>query len=158
MKGSQFISLGFLLAVSCVSLTPERFCSANSNSPRASQMNQQGDKPAGSAVLEGIWGGVHIRMEVTGKGALMEYDCARGTISEPLIIDSEGRFQAKGTHVFEHGGPIRERENPVGHSADYTGNVKGKTMTLTVRLSDSSEVMGTFTLLEGNEGRLLKCR
>lgn len=97
-------------------------------------------------------------MEVTGKGAAIEYDCAHGTISEPLRLDSEGRFQAKGTHVREHGGPIRNEETPVSHPANYSGKVHDKTMMLTVTLTDSSETIGTFALTQGSEGQLFKCR
>ncbi len=97
-------------------------------------------------------------MEVTGSGAAVEYDCAHGTISGPLTLDTEGRFQARGTHVPEHGGPVRDNENSAGRAADYSGSVSGKTMTLTVKLANSSETIGTFTLAFGSEGELVKCR
>ena len=44
-----------------------------------------------------IWGGEHIEMEVTRDGATLEFDCATGTIAEPLPVHSQGRFSVKGT-------------------------------------------------------------
>ena len=72
-------------------------------------------------MTKGTWGGNHISMEVTDDGAQIEYDCAHGTISEPLRIDSQGKFSAKGTHVRERGGPVRlgdeEKPEPVIYQA-----------------------------------------
>jgi hypothetical protein len=97
-------------------------------------------------------------MEVTDSGASIEYDCAHGMISEPLRLDGEGRFQAKGNHVHEHGGPVRDGETPAGRPASFSGRVRGKAMTLTVALDNPSEELGTFTLVHGSEGELVKCR
>jgi hypothetical protein len=47
----------------------------------------------------GIWGGQHIKIEVDGPAATVEYDCAHGTISGPLKLDSQGKFSLTGTHV-----------------------------------------------------------
>ena len=49
--------------------------------------------------LFGTWGGDHIRLEVSGTGATLEYDCAVGTI-EGSILPRDGRFSASGTHTF----------------------------------------------------------
>ena len=55
----------------------------------------------------GTWGGPHISVEVGASSATINYDCANGTINGPLTIDSKGRFNWRGTHNREHGGPIR---------------------------------------------------
>lgn len=120
-------------------------------------MNHTAAKSA-SLVATGIWGGRHIRLEVTDSGALVEYDCAHGAISERLKVDNDGRFRARGNHVGEHGGPVREGEAPAGQPASFDGSIRDKTMTLTVTLSNSSESIGTFSLVLGSEGRLVKCR
>ncbi len=109
-------------------------------------------------VAPGLWGGPHIRLEVKKDSAAIEYDCAHGTIDHPLVLDRRGRFNVTGTHVREHGGPIRRDETPNELPARYTGWTDGKQMKLTVRLSDTNEVIGTFTLTRGSEGRLFKCR
>ena len=121
---------------------------------------------AGSAVAKprrvqrlatGPWGGPHIRIDVGARSASIEYDCASGTINGPLTIDSKGRYTWRGTHHREHPGPIRENEQGNNRPATYSGSVAGNTMTLTVKLSDTNEVLGTYTLKRGAFGRVLRC-
>ncbi|SRR5712691_5729311 len=118
------------------------------------------DSPATppDAVATGPWGGPHVALEVKEAGATVEYDCAHGEISEALRLDAAGRFQAKGTHSPEHGGPTRDGETPVRRPASYSGTVKGREMRLTVTLADPAETLGTFELVQGSEGDLVKCR
>lgn len=106
----------------------------------------------------GSWGGPHIRIDVEPRSATIDYDCANGTIDGPLTIDSKGRFTWRGTHNREHGGPIRIDEQSNGRPAIYSGWIKGDTMTLTVKLAGSDEVIDTFTLQRGSPGRVFKCK
>ena len=107
-------------------------------------------------IATGVWGGPHISIKVGGKSATIEYDCARGVIDGPLVIDSDGRFNLRGTHTMERGGPVRADDNPKAHPASYTGSIKGNTMTLTLKLAD--EDVETFTLEKGKPGELFKCK
>ena len=107
-------------------------------------------------IATGVWGGQHIRIKVGEKSATIEYDCASGVIKGPLVFDSAGNFSLRGTHRMERGGPVRSNENPTEVPATYTGTVKGKIMTLTLKLSDSDEE--TFTLEKGKPGDLFKCK
>ena len=113
--------------------------------------------PAKERTLTGNWGGPHIGLAATAEGARIEYDCAQGTIDGPIVLDRAGRFVATGTHTAEHGGPVREGEEPKPQPARYKGKLKGKTLTLTVILTDSGENAGTFTLALGATPRLVKC-
>lgn len=108
-------------------------------------------------MTKGTWGGNHISMKVTEEGAQVEYDCAHGTISEPLRIDSQGKFSAKGTHVRERGGPVRLGDEEKGEPVIYSGTTDGKTATVTVTNSATDEVIGTFTLTLGKPSRIVKC-
>jgi hypothetical protein len=112
---------------------------------------------APSRVTAGTWGGDHVRLDVTAVGATLEYDCAHGTIDEPLAPDRGGRFSATGTHVFEHGGPIRVDETPNRHPARYDGQVSGDTLQLTVTIVDTQQGLGVFTLRLAALSRLTKC-
>ncbi len=109
-------------------------------------------------LTSGIWGGPHIRIEVKGDNATIEYDCANGTITGPLKFDRSGRFSWEGAHFREHGGPVRIDETPQSNPATYYGVIKGNTMTLTVKLKGSDEILGEFTLTRGGSGRIFKCR
>jgi hypothetical protein len=106
----------------------------------------------------GIWGGEHIRLEVTTQGGQVEYDCGHGTIDQKIVSDSQGRFEVLGTHIREHGGPVRKDETADSHLAQFKGQIKGNTMTLTVTESDTKEVVGTFTLVHNQTPHLMKCR
>ena len=138
-------------ALSLMFVSPGQSSSCRS-SKAGNAVQQKTDK-----VATGIWGGQHINMQVTESGAQIEYDCAHGSVDEPLALDREGRLDVKGTHVRERGGPVRREDKPDSHPARYTGNVEGKTMTLTVTLTDSDESAGTFTLTQGEQGQIRKC-
>ena len=109
-------------------------------------------------LAKGAWGAPHIQLTVGDSSATIEYDCAHGRIDGPLVTDSRGRFDLKGTHSPEHGGPVRDNEQSTGQPARYTGWTDGKKMTLTVTLAGRKEVIGTFNLTLGGAGRILKCR
>jgi hypothetical protein len=111
-----------------------------------------------SEIPNGTWGGLHVRIEVGGGSAAIEYDCAHGAIDGPLTLDSDGHFSLSGTHVREHGGPVRIDEKPNSQPAQYTGTIDGDKMSLTVTLTETKETIGTFTLERGNPGRVFKCR
>jgi hypothetical protein len=97
-----------------------------------------------------------VRLDVSAAGATVEFDCAHGTVDQPMTLDAEGRFDARGTYVREHGGPVRPDEIEDSRPARYTGSVSGRSMSLTVVLDDGGR-LGPFALTLGDEGRLVKC-
>jgi hypothetical protein len=125
---------------------------ANAGDHRA---NQNG---AVTSLQNGTWGGDHIRLEVSDDGSQVDYDCAHGTIDQKIVLDAQGRFEAQGTNVREHGGPVRKDETNDSHPTRYSGRVDGNKLFLTVTESDTKNVVGTFTLSYGNRGKIVKCR
>jgi hypothetical protein len=115
-----------------------------------------GDGPT-AADLIGDWGGEHIALTITPAGASLEFDCAHGTIGEPIQPAGGGTFDASGVYVREHGGPIREDEPPDSHPARYQGRIDGSRMALTVTLTDGEEWSAQFTLTQGAAARVYKC-
>lgn len=112
--------------------------------------------PLTGPVRPGNWGGEHIGLVVTANGAIVEYDCASGTIDQPLVA-ADGRFTAVGTHTRGHGGPVRDDEIPDKHPARYDGQVDEDTMALEVTLTDSGEKLGRYTLVLGRSPHVIKC-
>lgn len=108
-------------------------------------------------LVTGDWGGQHLGMVASPSGAVLEYDCAAGKISEPIRPDERGRFVVAGEHYPGHGGPARIDEEQVKRPARYVGTVHGDTMTLSVTLTDSNEVLGSFTLVYGRSPFVFKC-
>jgi hypothetical protein len=108
-------------------------------------------------IQTGTWGGEHIGMIVSDSSATLDYDCAHGSIDEPIKVDDNGMFSVIGVHIFEKGGPIRLGEIPDKHPAVYKGSIKEKEMTLIVKLTDTDAVFDTFYLALGAEPIIYKC-
>ena len=89
---------------------------------------------------------------MTQQGGTLEFDCAQGTISEPLVLDAVGRFRAKGTFQTG-GGPVRRDQKP-GRDVVYTGTVEGDTMQLELTLTEDKGSPEKFTLVHGQPGNL----
>ena len=111
----------------------------------------------GAAVPSGAWGGQHITLAVTGSGATVQFDCAHGSIGEPMTVDANGHCAVAGTFVRQRGGPTRSDGSETPEAARYSGTLKGDTLTVTVELVDSQETVGVFTLTRGGSGKLTKC-
>jgi hypothetical protein len=105
----------------------------------------------------GGWGGARAGLTVEEGKARLELDCAHGLIGRALTVDGNGRFQAEGRYVPEHGGPVRANEDQEGRPARYSGTMSGRTVTLTVELG-AGETLGPYTLTLGRPPRLMKCR
>ena len=111
----------------------------------------------GSGTLPaGTWGGEHVLLEVSSKGAELEFDCARGEIPSPIKLDSRRRFDVRGTFSPEHGGPVLRDEKTPMAQARYSGHISGDVMSLTV--TSGTEKQGPFTLVRGQQPKLRKCR
>ena len=105
----------------------------------------------------GLWGGTHVSIAVGSQSAKVEYDCAHGAIDGPLVVDSEGKFEWRGTFTPERGGPVRAGGAERSQPATYSGEIKGDTMTLSLKVADGEDAE-TFTLEKGKPGKLVKCK
>ena len=121
----------------------------------ASKMNNNSGNTSQRKV-SGQWGGQGISMEVTDSGATLDFDCASGSISEPIVPDSSGKFSAKGLFARQRPGPTREGEDE-GQPAIYSGVLNGENLNLTITLAKNSEKVGNFTLAHGKMGRIRLC-
>lgn len=110
--------------------------------------------PAGP--VTGQWGGLHIGMNLTGAGSSIEYDCASGSLSEPIVPGSDGSFQVRGTHTPGHGGPAIEGKILPVYRVRFTGNVRGDRMTMTGRV-ETGVLLGPFALRRGAATGILRC-
>jgi hypothetical protein len=111
--------------------------------------------PGSNRLPTGVWGGLHVILEVTDTDASLQFDCAHGVISGPILLDKDGNFDVPGSYVSEGPGPIREGQER-GSKAHYSGTVRDGAMTLKVRL-DNSDVKGDFSLAHGKPGKIWKC-
>lgn len=112
---------------------------------------------AGDRQLTGRWGGQHVGLEISAVSGRLDYDCASGTIDDPLATDAAGRFSATGTHTPGQGGPDRIDYTPPSYPARYSGSVSGDVMTLVVDVAAINARIGPYTLRRGTEPILLRC-
>ncbi|HVP55508.1 MAG TPA: hypothetical protein VMU45_10980 [Candidatus Eisenbacteria bacterium] len=108
--------------------------------------------PAGT-----VWGGQHLKLEVTAEGVNLDFDCATGTIAKAVTVDALGKFQVNGALTREHGGPVMRDGNPSA-PATYSGAIQGDTLHLVVTSGPSQEPYGEYVLVRGKPGRVLKCK
>jgi hypothetical protein len=108
-----------------------------------------------SSLATGVWGGQGIALQVSAKGADVEFDCAHGQIPQPIKLDKHGDFEVTGTFTAEHGGPVRRGETLQPAPARYSGHVDGDTMSLTATL-DKRQV-GSYKLTRGSQGHITRC-
>lgn len=104
-----------------------------------------------------VWGTAHLKLEVTAEGANLDFDCASGTIPNPVAIDAAGDFRLKGTFTRERPGPVM-RDGNTAAVAIYAGSIKGDTMLLTITAGALNESVGEYVLVRGKHGRVIKCR
>ena len=105
----------------------------------------------------GQWGGEHVSMAVTATGASLEFDCAHGTVDEAPLLGAQGQFNLRGAYVRGHGGPIRQDEPEDRHPAQYSGQLQGPRVRLSIRLTDDGTQIGPFEAVLGQPPRLFKC-
>jgi hypothetical protein len=110
-----------------------------------------------AAVVEGQWGAAHVSLLADAEGGTLEYDCAIGTIDAALVLDADGSFDVPGTHTRGTGGPAHLDQRPDTHPARYEGRLSKDTLTLTVTLTDTGDVIGPFNLVRGERGVIYKC-
>ena len=108
------------------------------------------------SAVTGDWGGEHVSLQTSDKGAALELDCAHGEITKPIKPDAHGRFNVPGAFTMEHGGPVMRDEKQDSAPARYSGQVKDDTMMLTVMRG--REKIGTYTLKRGEAPKLMKCK
>jgi hypothetical protein len=147
------------LPIIAAMLLPAGSCNESKMNKNSGNMNQTqaSGTPTSRRKISGLWGGQGISMEVTDSGASLDFDCASGTITEPIVPDSAGKFSAKGRFARHRPGPTREGEDTEGQPAIYNGALDGENMTLTITLAQNKEKAGNFTLAHGKMGRIRRC-
>ena len=111
----------------------------------------------------GVWGGPHVGLALQGGLGDVEFDCASGTIDEPLYPGPGGSFSLKRTYRAGAPGPVRVGQIFRSQSAVYSGRVTAgsarnapREMTLRVTLEDGTDI-GPFSLTEGGQPQLTRC-
>lgn len=111
----------------------------------------------------GMWGGPHAGLDLQGGLGDAEFDCAAGTIDDPLYPGPDGTFSLKGSYRAGAPGPVKVGQIFRSQGAVYSGRVSSgpgknspRVMTLQIALDDGTS-LGPFNLTEGAPPQLTRC-
>lgn len=102
-----------------------------------------------------VWGGPGIEVTTTGSGADLTFDCATGTIEQPIQLDGFGNFDARGSYLEERDalGNLVEQLHP----ARYQGSIRGDGLSMVVWLPDSGRLIGAYAATRGIRASIHRC-
>ena len=103
--------------------------------------------------IDGTWGGDNAGLIATDTVAHVHIGCTLGYAKTPILIQADGSFEATGTYNVD-AFPI---DRGIIHPARFSGRITGKTMTLTVVLTDDGRQLGPVTLVLGKEPVMGPC-
>jgi hypothetical protein len=112
--------------------------------------------PPAPGPVTGEWGGTHVGLKLTATGGVLDYDCAAGTIDEPVVLHADRSFHVVGTHTPGWGGPERSGEVRPTYRTRYSGLVRGDRMILEGRV-ENGVLLGPLTLVRGAEPVIMRC-
>lgn len=109
--------------------------------------------PVGHTLAVGVWGGADAGLVVGDRAAHAHIGCTAGDVPGRIPLDSLGRFDVAGTyHIRLYPVAIGEP-----HPARFRGETDGRTVTLTVALTDTAVVLGPVRLRFGQEPAMVMC-
>lgn len=98
------------------------------------------------AIPFGVWASPDGRLDADPSGAHFRFACAAAEIPPPLSLDGDGRFELSGRYEFQVG-----PEPHPNFPARFTGRVRGRVLTVEVRLQGDPRVVGPLGLKLGAE-------
>jgi hypothetical protein len=101
----------------------------------------------------GTWGGDNAGLIVGDTAAHVHIGCTLGDTKMLIRPDADGRFDVVGTYNVD-AYPV---DRGIIHPARFSGQIAGRTMTLTVNLTDTARQLGPVTLIYGKEPKMGPC-
>ena len=103
--------------------------------------------------VTGTWGGEGAGLIADDTSAHVHIGCTYGNVHQPIVADSRGRFVLPGEQdITAH--PV---DRGILHPARFSGSVLGRTMTLTVTLTDTAVTLGPVQVTLDQAPRLGPC-
>jgi len=107
----------------------------------------------GGTIPGGTWGGENAAVLATDTSAHVHIGCTNGDTQGPIVTDAGGRFSLGGLYnITAH--PV---DRGIFHPARFDGWTDGKTMSLTVALSDTAVTLGPVQVILGRTPELGPC-
>lgn len=102
----------------------------------------------GGVLLTGQWGSAEGRITGTEVNTVFTGPCGSGNTNEPIMQDRHGKFDMQGMYGVSGG---------VRSDARFTGAVGDHTITLRVKMADSSQAVGPIVMHLGQQPTLATC-
>ena len=103
--------------------------------------------------IAGTWGGEGAGLIADDTSAHVHIGCTYGNVHQAIVADSSGHFDLPGEQdITAH--PV---DRGILHPARFSGSVLGRTMTLTVTLTDTAVTLGPVQLRLGETPKLGPC-
>jgi len=118
----------------------------------ASSGCDSGTGPPMSPVV-GTWGGKDAGLIAADTGLHVHIGCTLGDARGVIRPDASGRFSIDGTYNVD-AFPV---DRGIVHPARFSGRIDGRSMTLTVTLTDTARTLGPVTLRYGTEPQMAVC-
>ena len=109
--------------------------------------------PGPGDLVLGTWGGTDAGLIATDSGAHLHIGCTLGNVAGPITLDAEGRFDVPALYNI-NAYPI---DLGILHPARVTGVVIGRSLRLTVQLTDTVVALGPVRLRIGTEPGMVMC-
>src|SRR6266446_5060453 len=97
--------------------------------------------PPGAKVL-GTFGGNNAGLMADDTSAHVHIGCTYGDIHQPIVLDLSSRFDVPG----EQNITAFPLDRGILHPARFLGSIDGRTMTLTVTLTDTAVTLGPVVM------------
>jgi hypothetical protein len=104
-------------------------------------------------VPEGTWGGDDAGLIVGTDRAHAHIGCTLGDLPGPIAVDGDGRFEVEGQWNVD-AYPV---DRGILHPARVSGRTDGRTLTFSVRLTDTGQILGPSVVTLGREPRMVNC-
>ena len=102
----------------------------------------------GGVLLTGQWGSADGRITGTEVNTVFTGPCGSGNTNEPIMQDRHGKFDMRGMYGVSGG---------VRSDARFMGAVGDHTITLRVKMADSSQAVGPIVMHLGQQPTLATC-
>lgn len=103
--------------------------------------------------VSGTWGGENAGLIATDTSAHVHIGCTLGDTKGKIIADLDGHFSINGTYNVD-AFPV---DRGILHPAQFSGTITGKSMSITVILTDTGQQLGPVTLTLGKEPKMGPC-
>ena len=103
--------------------------------------------------LTGTWGGENAALIADDTSAHIHIGCTYGDVHQRIVPDTDGKFDVPGEHDIT-AYPV---DRGIYHPARYRGQITGRTMTLTIQLTDTSVTLGPVLLTFDKTPRMGPC-